>query len=211
MRNRRLCSWKGSQTPKAPPAEAYQQVSDDDDRHEEGQTRGRTRDLHAVPEKLSPWSRQYSEDAEEGVEEIDHVPSRQTAVLWNFTQWSAVSLVKLVTDCDESKEDGEQKKRIFQRDLEKHMEPMPPSSQPEEPQLHKTEKWATQVSRQLRTERDRWREDSQPGNGTGVEIQTSTPREATLANPISTTLTATTMDSKMFQLTWIHDSRGPGE
>lgn len=53
-RNRRLCSSKGSQTPKAPPAEAYQQVSDDDDRHEEGQTRGRTRDLHAVPEKLSP-------------------------------------------------------------------------------------------------------------------------------------------------------------
>lgn len=124
---------------KAPPAEAYQQVSDDDDWHDEGQTQGQTGDLHAVPEDLNPWSRQYSEDAEEGVEESAHVPSR-IAVLWNFTHWILVALVKqLVTDCDESIEDDEQKKRISQHDLEEHMELMPPSSQPEKAQLRKNE------------------------------------------------------------------------
>lgn len=59
----------------------HHQVSDDHDKHEHENAQWLTRDLHAVPHGLYPLAAQHSEDDEEGVKEILHVPARKNAVL----------------------------------------------------------------------------------------------------------------------------------
>lgn len=65
--------------------QTHHQVSDDKDHHEDNQTHGLTRDLHAVPHGLDPLSTQDPEDDEEGVEEVVHVPAGKLAVICDAT------------------------------------------------------------------------------------------------------------------------------
>lgn len=79
---------------KSPPADTHQQVSDKHDHHEEDQTHVLTWDLHATQQVINPLSTQDSEDDEEGIEEIGHIPARKLAVLHDMTDVLFVVLLE---------------------------------------------------------------------------------------------------------------------
>lgn len=60
--------------------ETHQKISDDHERHEEGETQGLPRHFHAVPQSFNPLSTEAPDDEAQSVEKILHVPAGKLAV-----------------------------------------------------------------------------------------------------------------------------------
>lgn len=72
----------------------HHQVSNYKHHHEDNQTHSLTWDFHAVPHGLNPFPTKDSEDDEECMEEVIHVPPRELTVFWNATHTVFVVLSK---------------------------------------------------------------------------------------------------------------------
>lgn len=111
----------------------HHQISNDKDHHEEDQTHGLTRDLHAIPHGLNPFPTQDPEYDEESVEEVIHVPTRELTVFCNATNTVFVVLSKKLHSDDREDEDndGQNQSEVPQSthrvsdDLYEHVESWP--------------------------------------------------------------------------------------
>lgn len=127
--------------------ETHQQVSNKQDYHEEGHTHTIIWDHHAVPHTLNPLSTQQSENKDETVEKVIHVPTRKLAVSRNATDVIFVVPVEHLhashrehKDCDEQNQS--QVPHWSPDDLQKHVEHWPPAGQSNHSQLEKEkDKW----------------------------------------------------------------------
>jgi len=110
--------------------DTYHQVTDDHDHHEDEETHALTRDLHAVPHGLNPFTAQHPEDDQEGVEEVVHVPAGQLAFNIDLTHTVFVALAKQLHTHHgkDEDDDGQHQSQVSQgshrvtNDLDQHVE-----------------------------------------------------------------------------------------